>query len=295
MNTPGLPEQLAATQSTWFQRHGNSAQWAGFAISLVMLLLVLYFHYNESQSKASDEHVNTLIGDKLQPAIKTITDDTDRKFSSVTQQLTSMGTQIGELRGLLGHLSDGQKNVNDRVVMQAEILDKLQDPIGALSDIRARLESAKQKRKPINREQLVSYKNVVRLISPAMTGYNYWETVETIINYQSFVNQTLGKAPDPEKVSRPCGPATGGLMNVISGQLSDCIITLDTQVFANTTFQDSVVIYKGGPTSLLNVRFINCRFVLELPPSYNSAREPVLLATLFESPDQTDVRVSTHQ
>ena len=96
-------------------------------------------------------------------------------------------------------------------------------------------------------------------------------------------------APDPAKISRPCEVLTGDHDNIIMGESRDCIVDLDTQSFVGATFVDSVIRYRGGSTSLVNVRFINCYFILDLPPS--SAPNNLLFAVLV-STNQTNVTVN---
>jgi hypothetical protein len=93
--------------------------------------------------------------------------------------------------------------------------------------------------------QLADYKSAIRAIPDSQTGY--WQTVATVINYQSLLNQLNGYAPDPTKVARPCpGLTTQGRMRsdgnlFIGGDYSNCVVDLDGQGFDGITFQNAVI------------------------------------------------------
>jgi hypothetical protein len=72
----------------------------------------------------------------------------------------------------------------------------------------------------------------------------------------------------------------------------DCVVSLDTNSFENITFQNSVVQYRGGPVHLFNVKFVNCRFVLDLSDQPVTPAQEKILRALLDSPDQKNVRVS---
>jgi hypothetical protein len=118
--------------------------------------------------------------------------------------------------------------------------------------------------------------------------------VAAIINYQSKIDQLSGEAPDPVKISKPCGgltAGTGGHNLFARMTFSNCIVDLDTDdMFQNVTFINSVIRYKGGPANLFNVAFVNCTFQLDLPPNSSPAK-PNFLFALLDSPKQTSVKV----
>jgi hypothetical protein len=123
---------------------------------------------------------------------------------------------------------------------------------------------------------------------------DFWPTVAAIINYQSRVNQISGESPDPYKVSKPCALVTGpeSFRNqLIHEHLSNCIVDLDTNSFTDVTFKDSVIRYHGGQTTLQNVAFINCTFLLDLSSLKRSPEKTTLLLSLLDSPDQKTVKI----
>ena len=156
---------------------------------------------------------------------------------------------------------------------------------------------ARANKEPLPGADLIDYRNDVQAI-PA-SGVDYWETVAAIINYQSFLNQLNGKAPDPSKVSHPCSGLTAGTgqYNLIQGgAIKNCVIDLDTthDLIENLTIRDSVVRYHGGPVQLRDVTFVNCFFVLDLAksPSTEKPAHPEVLLALLDS-NQQHVKLST--
>jgi hypothetical protein len=145
-------------------------------------------------------------------------------------------------------------------------------------------------KKEIPDAKLVDFKLAVRALPQSAS--DYWKTVAAIINYQSFLDHLSGQAPDPAAVSKPCGGVTNGLNGtVVTGNtwekigFSKCIIDLDTNSFRDVVFKDSVIRYRGGITSISNVLFINCRFVVEIRGSAPaSIPENHLLLALLDSP-----------
>lgn len=141
--------------------------------------------------------------------------------------------------------------------------------------------------------QLAKYKSTLRQTSPSSA--EFFSSVAAVINYQSWLNQKDGLAPDPAKVSRPCMLTNEGSIrsygNAIIGMpVSNCVVDLDTQLFSDVTFKDAVVRYHGGPVQLSNVTFVNCRFILNLPPSAIPAQN--LVFALLNSPNQEIVKIS---
>jgi hypothetical protein len=165
-----------------------------------------------------------------------------------------------------------------------------------LTKIRTTIQTAETQRVVLPPSQITTYKKAVRATSPSSAA-DYWPTVAAIINYQSYINQLNGKAPDPATVAKPCDPTfytPGGRFsynNDYEGlNFSNCIVDLDTNIFKNVTFQNSVVRYRGGPISLVNVEFLNCHFDLMLSKGPAKPTEQQLLFTLLDS-DQQNVRM----
>jgi hypothetical protein len=255
-------------------KHGNLAQWFSAIVSAIAIILTLYFHYTANESKTGDEHVNALI-----------TANADPKFKEIERRLDELTAKVGDAEGQLKRLQGAVPDTRDKKLKLTAIKDSL--------------DAAEQRKVVLPPAQLADYKNAIRGV-PKSAG-EYWTTVAAIINYQSFIQQMSGAAPDPAKVSALCLGLTnqGGMHsygNVILGgaPISNCVVDLDTETFSNVTFKDSVIRYHGGPTILSNVRFVNCRFVLDIPVSTptNPERNQFLMA-LLDAPDIKTVTVTS--
>jgi len=277
----------------WKPEYGTYAQALAAAVAVLALALTLYFRYSESAAKSADEHVDKLIEDKLKTATKDINSSIEKQLGPVNDKLSKLILDVGQLQGRFQQLDSGQKKLGNRIAQQ-ESLSKLQDPNRILATIRAEIQSAVAEKRELPSSELADYRNAIHALPPSAA--NYWVTAAAIINYQSLLNQLSGEAPDPATVSKPCGMLTSGngmmsFGNTFSGSLQRCIVDLDNQTFRNVTFQDSIVRYHGGPVSLINVSFVNCRFVLAISGASPPAR-PELLFTILDSSDQKTVTVS---
>jgi hypothetical protein len=268
-------------------------------VAVLALALTLYFRYSESAAKSTDEHVNRLIEDKLQPATKDINANIDKQLVPVNDKLSQLLQEVGELQGRFKQLDSGQKKLGNRIAQQ-ESLSKLLDPNRILATIRAEIQFAEKEDRPLPASDLADYKNAVLAVHPS-SAVEYWTTVAAIINYQSMLNQMSGEAPDPKEVSRPCLGVTNGGGDISFGNtfrgglISNCIVDLDRESFSDVTFKNSVIRYNGGPTKLANVTFVNCTFILNIKAQDISTPESRnLLLALLNSPDQKEVRISTH-
>jgi hypothetical protein len=254
--TPKPKVPVAANNPSWWAKHGNSAQWAAVVgtalLGLINIGLLVSYHNEAKNGAASDDHVNTLIANKL---------------GDVTTRLDGIASKLDDLEGW-------RRGLEDRFTLQ-------------LQGIRTKLKSAEVRQVALSPSEIDDYKAIVRTFPSASA--EYWQTVAAIINYQSLINEMKGKAPDPAKVAKECvevGPTAHN--NVMRGfHFRNCVAYLDTN-----TFQDSVVHYRGGPVVLENVGFTNCRFILDLAGPNPKPSDEKLLFALLESPDQKTIQIS---
>jgi hypothetical protein len=228
----------------------------------------------------------------------------ERRLNPVTDKLDDVNSRLHDLegwrKGVEGdvRILKESQNVQEqkqkefgKKLSQQEALNRLQDPNRIFATIRAEIQIAEKGQQKLPPPQLADYKNALRAL-PSSTE-NYWKTVAAVINYQSLIDQMSGEAPDPAQVSRPCNAATGGYYNAYANvAFHNCIVDLDTQMFKNVEFRNSVIRYRGGPASLANVTFINCTFVLELAAHPVTPVQKNLLLALLDSPDQKSVKVA---
>jgi hypothetical protein len=296
---PDQPQQQplpAPTQPTWWQQHGTTATWvaivAALAVGFANTGSNWYFRHVDSSAKSSDEHIRNLVEDKFRPLSRDVFDDKVGKLSDkidkLSDKIDALSQRVARLEGPDGRIA----KLETRTDQQAS-LARVMDPSRVLATIRADIQIATSSGKVVPTLDLIDYKNAVQAL-PA-SAREYWTTVAAIINYQSLINQMSGEAPDPAKVSRPCigiTEGTGGYNLIIGAPISHCVVDLDSTHNAlwNVVIKDSVIRYHGGPVNVSAV-FVNCTFILDLPPNKAPA-QPVILYALLNS-DQRTVRVST--
>jgi hypothetical protein len=281
------------------QKHGNWAQWIAPSVALLIgiALIVSASHSRkvDATAKAADEHTTNLINNQLNPAIEKINNSIDAKLAPITKKLDDLAEKAIDAQGQLKRLGSQQKQNIKRLRENEALADIRGEPEKILDTIRAQIQLAQKSKETLPYGKLVNYKLAVRALSPSVV--DYWKTAAAIINYESWQNQLNGRAPDPNKVSKPCLTREQGMSTIwiIGSTFEQCIVDLDTNAFQQVTFKDSVIRYRGGATVLSGVTFINCSFILDLPSDKippNPARQ--IIFTLLDSPNQRVVKVTTH-
>ena len=231
--------------------------------------------------------VNGLVKDLLEQAKANNEKD-------LQQTLQPVMTRLQKLDLSFKHSQAVQMELKQRVDGQQAIA-KLLDPGRVLATIRAEIDVATTSSHSLPQSQLVEYRNAVKQLPSS--AHEYWATIAAIINYQSLLNQMSGEAPDPAKVSRPCfgltnsGGMTAGNNSWIGGEVSTCIVDLDGNSFRAFSFVTCVVRYHNGGADLQNVRFVNCRFIIDPPTGQPAQAEIELLDALLDSVKGTAVRI----
>ena len=269
-------------------RHGNLAQLLFPLIGIIVsVVLTLWLNSNARESKAADDHTDNLILAKLDPAVKTINESIDNKLAPINKKLDDLASKVDDAQGQLKRLK-GDMSEQARQQQQILAINRIQDPKRIFTTIRAEIQMAESSKRILPNSQLLDYKNAIDALPSSAS--EYWTTIAAIINYQSLVNQLNGDAPDPIEVSTPC--ITGTHNGFMGQKFSKCIIDLDTNLFARTVFEDSVIRYHGGSVGLQNVLFVNCRFIVDIPPQAAPPQQPELLRALLDSLDQKVIRIS---
>jgi hypothetical protein len=283
----------------WWQQHGTTAAWVAIGITALIGLANLsstwYFRHVDAETKLSDDHIGKVVEERFKPLNRDIFEDklgkVGDKIDKLTDKVQGLSERVAHLEGpLTKRVSDLETHTNQ----QASIA-KLIDPSRILAIIRAEIQTAETNQKVLPVSDLLDYKNAIQAL-PA-SAHEYWTTVAAIINYQSLINQMSGEAPDPRTVSAPCGGLTEGFggHNYISGfTVSQCVVDLDSahNALVGIIFKDSVIRYHGGKLPALNVTFVNCAFVLDLPTATPPAH-PAFLLSILNSPDQKVIKIST--
>jgi hypothetical protein len=298
MGTPGTIQEVpppTPSTTTWWQRHGTTAQWIAVTVAIFVGLgtlgTTIYFHVSEANAKNTDEHMKSIIGNQLAQAINPVNDNINTKTGQLNDKIGGLSERIARIEGSLGNRVSELETRADRQTS----LVTLQNPARTLALVRAEIQVAEASGKTLPKTQLADYRKAVQAL-PA-SAFEYWTTVAAIINYQSKLNQMSGEAPDPATVSRPCEGITNEGRFISSGNtianmhVSNCIADIDTDTFQNVTFVNSVIRYNGGSVTLMNVKFVNCRFVLNLPKNKKPV-SPNLLTALLESGDKASIGVN---
>jgi hypothetical protein len=256
-------EQKLALPST----PGKFERWSPICLAALGLLIsgAAYWHtvdHERSQAAAasSDEHVKILINEKLDPLIA--------QLNQVTGQINQMNWQRN-----LSELKEGPREAPGTANSRSEVM----------SNLRANLVEAQKLQ-----QKLPLAEAVQRIQEVPNSTQDYWATIASIINYQSYLNQLEGHAPDPNKVARPCPFATASAHisnNELGGtqHFTDCYIDLDTNgnVIDDAIIKDSVVRYHGGNINFKHAVFNNCRFIVELrAPQLRTPARDLLVALL---------------
>jgi hypothetical protein len=284
---PALATPLPA--STWWQRYGTIAQLVTMAIALCSGIgLPIYFRHVDYTAKITDDHINQLIDQKLNPAVAAINANTSSQITILDGKVQSLSEKVANLYGLKGKVVDLEEKANRQLS-----LARLIDPTRTLANVRIEIQQAQSNGQALPPNTITDYRNAALEIPS--TTFGYWETVAAIINYQSKINQWNGLAPDPVKVAKPCGGLTtspGSRDNTFRYEsFFNCIVSLDPgDDFENVVFRNSVIRYAGGAVKMINVRFENCSFQIDFPQNTKPAK-PALLLALIGSPNQSSVSV----
>jgi hypothetical protein len=278
--------------------HGSKAAIAAaiFAgLAMIGTFTIAYINWsNRSDQKTQQEktqgdaHINDLIA--ANPSVKGINENINQKFGELSKQIHDLDVRLARLEGPLTSRVEKLETRTNQQISLARIMD----PARTLATIRAELRVAQASGRPLPVSDLTDYKNAIQALPTS--AREYWTTAAAIINYQSLLNQLSGEAPDPSKISRPCGPFTQGTgennMFVGTVRVRGCIVDLDSTNNAMTSLivRDSVVRYHGGTVPIGAILFVNCAFILDLPPDKAPAR-PAFLYSLLGSPDLRTVKI----
>lgn len=296
--------------------HGNWAQWAVVIISVLALLglfgnigLTLWFHHTAGESKASDEHVDTLINAKLTPALQAINDNTEKKLGPISSQLTDLATRVGKLEGRFEQLDSDQKRLTKlqlnklsnqiaavqrtKRLLQPTLVARLGDDVLAftdsgdseisslawhtaaqIADYRTTLnvEAARPFIAAVNETNKLSRDFYIeaRVLDPTTAGFG--------IGFDSRKMVPFDQAARYEKLDNPLPRRDfGAAFYVASG--TGVELLLDGYRLKNVVFHDVQISYGGGPLVMENVYFVNCTFHLQPNPNARQLTAAVLNST----------------
>jgi hypothetical protein len=269
---------------------------AGIVVGGLLTLglgILTYLTYSDTHAQAKQSNLDDAIDLRL---------NKNQKLSEISSKMDDVLSRLSDLEGWRKGITSQVKIVQDNQSKLSTRLDqnislaRVQNPDQTLAFIKATLKTADESKRVLPASDVIDYKNSVALLPSSSRGY--WETLAAVVNYRSFVDQIGGHAPDPEKVSRMCtlfsqqddrGNVSFG-NTVEGGTVHNCVVDLDSQRYIGVVFINCVVRYNGGPTQIKNVKFVNCRFLLNLA----STKTPVgrnFLFAILNSSQQTQVDV----
>ncbi len=282
---PPVPE------ATWWQRNGNTAQWCAVIVALIGVFgntaLTLWFHHAEHEAKSSDEHTNSLIEDRLKPAVKQIGDDIDKKLSPVTSDLSALKLDMAGLKAKMEQLN---LDLNRSTKLQ---LDKLSEQI-----VTARRAG---KAGDVGNLRNIGYD--LLSLSAANKGENSaraGQVANELLGYYSFSVQAdafvkaiekYGFAISGASREQECirgGPGPWPPRVFIQGAIwENCTIRLDDALahsvaFERNLFKNVTVVYAGGHVVLKEVAFVDCTFELAVNEPSRRLGETLLAAAHVE-------------
>jgi hypothetical protein len=314
-----FPKEIMSTQAdptatpphTWWQRHGTTVQWlaigATFLASLVNPIATACFRHSDQTSKTDDEHTKSIVSEAVKETVVPRLNAIDDKLSRIDTRVATLEGWKEGISGQVGVLEQGQQKQRQTQEALLEDTERLRDlaPYQTLNHVLnaiftnvKKAETTSRVLPPSARED---YRAMLVALGSQVKGNDasaiYWKTVAALINYQSFVDQSENKAPNPDKVANLCTTSNEGYVHshdntFANAVIEDCKVDLDTQSFKNVIFKDSVVRYHGGPTTLEGVQFVNCHFVIDFAPKRKIPSTPALLQAILTAPSQTKVAVS---
>jgi hypothetical protein len=236
----------------------RTVHWYGYPLLLVIIgvtgsglcgYLVARWQLTQTRADASlDQRIDNHVDNKLQP----------------------INEGIGKLREDVAYL---KAKVEDATTKKIDGFSRLPaDKIAvSLSDISKTLAEARTKELISPPDSVAELRNKLAQVHP--TTPEFWDAVSNLITYQSLIAEKINLFPNAENVrDKPCelihvgpGASFGG---VVTGRANGCMQQLDIgadTIWRNFTFENSIIVYKGGPINLDNVTFKNCLFFVEFP------------------------------
>lgn len=210
----------------------------------------------------------------LQSEINTLTGDLEDLTSkaAVATDLDLLRNDLRDLSKKTDGLSNRVSELNGRVLTQNEILNNIYSRIASASPPQLRnalpaleyvMEVGLQEGVQFGEYETVSLQARLQLID--RSAPSYWPVVSKVLTYRSN-NLTGVKAPTDAP------PVT--MQHWSYSSIQSSAVVLDGKYFEHVIFQDSLIVYRGGPTVVRRCTFVNCVFVIaiETVPSEEGLR-----------------------
>lgn len=198
----------------------------------------------------------------------------ESKFRTTTEDhFKTIEKSLGDL----GHASQLGRNITPPEILapihplqRFAVMDQ-KTLTASLPQLRTEIQrAADRSTSPPDRATLQAISQKLGVVDPRMA--QYWPTVGAMITYQSWLATgrkiNLTAIPQLKRCATLAGPGTlrGSHIDMAdgSGKFQGCVVTIDGVNLIDSTIENTIIVFRGEPTKLQNVHFVNCLFFLTL-------------------------------
>lgn len=260
MKKPPATRKTSPNQPpSWWQRYGNTAQWIAPSVAVLSLVLNTWVsfhnHKMDSDAKTSDEHVNSLIDARLNPAIEKIDNHIDAKIDPLIQRADALSDRVSHLEGARGiaDVPELRRRFETTIAETKSSLDAGKP--GIPKDIKQQAREIASALVNVKMPEDVVSEGVSALVHVA--AYDYFTQEFPSHPPDLIINRfhLSGGALEAIRVRHP-----GMRLIADEGEIMNLTQDLSGVYWIHTTFENSVIVYNGGPLYLADVTFKNCTF-----------------------------------
>jgi hypothetical protein len=213
--------------------------------------------------------------------------DIDRRIENqVNAKIQPINDAISKLREDVAYLRAKVEDATKRKVVRFSKMPASEVEAN-LADISRTIRDARDEQIIPPPEAIVELRN--KLAQVQTRNPEFWVAFSNVISFQSLVAERLNIFPNAEQArNNPCqslitvAPGVKGAF-VKGITIESCSQELDGGSWEDCTFQDTIVVYRGGPVHLKNVTFKNCIFDVSFPkvpsPPAQKIGQALLVAT----------------
>jgi len=221
----------------------------GITGSGLVAYLVARWQVNQTREDAAlDQRIDNRINNVVNP-----------KFDSINENIAKLREDMAYLKAKVEDATT-RKIVGFSKLPKADVQTNLADISKAINDARVRQIISPP-------EAVIELRNKLAQVQPRNPAF--WMAFSNVISYQSLIAERMNIFPNAEKVrNSPCqfiniGP--GVRLSAEDVHMHGCSQKLDGGSWKDSSFEDMIIIYNGGPVHLENVTFKNCLFNVSFP------------------------------